>query len=160
MRPTWEDYFLGLLPAIAARSTCDRGRCAAVFVRDNAILTTGYAGAPKGFPHCDDSGHIFEFVGKERYTLHTSLDKVEKHCIRGAHAEMNCIYRASEVGVSLRGSVLYCTMFPCFRCAMALVQVGCKKVVAQNEYQGSKPSREILAMGNITYKIINSALLY
>lgn len=152
-RPSWDQYFLNMLPAVGARSTCDRGRCGAIIVRDNTILSTGYAGAPKGFPHCDDVGHKFQ------WTL-TPADDVRQNCIRTIHAEMNSIYHAAEIGASLRGATIYSTMFPCFRCAMAIVQVGIARVVAENDYQGSEESQEIFMYANIIYTTKNGERLY
>lgn len=53
-RPSWDEYFLEISRAVSKRSTCDRGRASCVFVKDRQILATGYAGSPKGFPHCDE----------------------------------------------------------------------------------------------------------
>ena len=40
-RPSWDDYFLEVMHALAKRATCDRGRTACVLVRDNQILCSG-----------------------------------------------------------------------------------------------------------------------
>ena len=34
IRPTWDEYFMGLADAAAKRATCDRGRAGCVIVRD------------------------------------------------------------------------------------------------------------------------------
>ena len=165
-RPSWDEYFINMLPAIGARSTCDRGRCGAIIVRDNTILSTGYAGAPKGFPHCDDVGHKYESVMKDEsyYNYGEQIQHYksvqEMHCIRTIHAEQNAIYHAAEIGALLKGATIYSTMFPCFRCAMAIVQVGIARVVAENDYQGSEESREIFSYANIMYTTINGETLY
>ncbi|HPO30111.1 MAG TPA: hypothetical protein PKX28_02645, partial [Candidatus Hydrogenedentes bacterium] len=57
-RPTWDEYFMEVANAIAKRATCNRGRSGCVIARDRTILVTGYVGSPKGFPHCDDVGHL------------------------------------------------------------------------------------------------------
>lgn len=53
-RPSWDQYFLNQLDNIGARVSCNRGKCACIFVKDNRTLATGYAGAPPGLPHCLD----------------------------------------------------------------------------------------------------------
>ncbi len=63
-RPNWDRYFLDLCEAVAARATCDRGKCGAVIVKDKRIMTTGYVGAPAGLPHCDEAGHDMRKVIK------------------------------------------------------------------------------------------------
>ena len=35
-RPNWDRYFLDMCEAVAARATCDRGKCGAVIVKANA----------------------------------------------------------------------------------------------------------------------------
>lgn len=150
-RVSWDQYFTDMLPVVGARSTCDRGRCGAIITRDNTILSTGYAGAPKGFPHCDDVGHLFEYVFN---------NMKEKHCIRTIHAEQNAIYHAAEIGASLKGATLYSTMFPCFRCAMAIVQVGIIRVVALHEYQGDLISKNIFFVAGITHSCLNNTQPY
>ncbi|HEX6989232.1 MAG TPA: dCMP deaminase, partial [Bacillota bacterium] len=47
-RPSWDEYFMGLAEAVAARSTCARRAVGAVIVRDRRILATGYNGSPPG----------------------------------------------------------------------------------------------------------------
>ena len=59
-KPNWDDYFFTIMQAASVRSTCNRGRCACLLVKDNIILATGYAGALPDFPHCDDVGHRIE----------------------------------------------------------------------------------------------------
>ena len=53
-RPSWDEYFLDVMHALAKRATCDRGRTACVIVKDNQIVVSGYVGSPPGLPHCDD----------------------------------------------------------------------------------------------------------
>ena len=47
-RPSWDEYFLNIAEIAATRTTCDRGHVGAVIVKDKAILSTGYNGAPRG----------------------------------------------------------------------------------------------------------------
>lgn len=52
MRPSWDEYFLGIARAVAARADCTRARHGAVIVKDHRIISTGYNGAPRGAPGC------------------------------------------------------------------------------------------------------------
>lgn len=128
MRPSWDDFFLGQLPALAGRATCDRGRCATIVVRDNEQLAAGYVGSPSGFPHCDEVGHQWDPSGK--------------HCIRTIHAEQNAIIRAARNGISLRDSTVYTTMVPCYVCAKLLIGIGVYRVVAAHPYHAMQPSED------------------
>tara|TARA_B100000927_G_scaffold161479_1_gene130149 strand:+ start:13570 stop:13992 length:423 start_codon:yes stop_codon:yes gene_type:complete len=40
------------------------------------------------------------------------------------HSERNAIYSAAKRGISLDGSKMYCTYFPCCDCARAIIQSG------------------------------------
>ena len=47
------------------------------------------------------------------------------------HAEINCLYNASRMGVrNFRGMTMYSTLMPCHMCAGAIVQFGITRVVA------------------------------
>jgi len=61
-RPGLDEYFMGFARQAAARATCDRGRSGAVIVVDGQVVSTGYVGAAKGLPHCDDVGHLIREV--------------------------------------------------------------------------------------------------
>lgn len=145
-RPTWDEHFIGVVDALASRATCDRGRSAALFVRDNDIIASGYVGSPPGLPHCDDVGHLWSDDGK--------------HCLRTIHAEQNAVLRAARVGVSLRDSVVYCTMEPCLNCAMSLVALGVYRIVAKNTYHAAGHSREMLAESGIILVTLSKDELY
>jgi dCMP deaminase len=117
MRPTWDEYFLSIAQAVAARSTCDRLHVGAVVVKDNRIIGTGYNGAPPGEPHCDDDGHLM----------------VDNHCKRTIHAEVNAINHARQAH-SLYGATIYVTHRPCILCQMEIGFSGIGRIVYMEEY--------------------------
>lgn len=119
--------------AVAKRSSCDRGRVGCVFIRDKQILVTGYAGAPRGMPDCDEIGHQLKTVTHE--DGHQS-----QHCMRTAHAEQNAIVQAARVGVSIAGATCYCKMTPCAACAKMMVNAGIVRVVCEKQYHASADS--------------------
>lgn len=151
-RDTWSEYFFGIVDAVAKRATCDRGKCAAITVRDKRILTTGYVGAPPGLPHCDDAGHQFHTV------THDDGDE-RKHCIRTVHAEANAIAQAAHFGISLREARLYTRMFPCFDCAKLIVAAGITQVYAEYDYQVSGNSKNLFNSANLHWMVINSTVV-
>jgi len=126
MRQGFDEYMLEVATVVATRTTCTRHQVGAVLVRDKHILATGYNGAPKGLPHCNEIGCIRDesAVGSA-----TRLD----FC-RGTHAEMNAITHAAAWGVPIAGSTLYCTHRPCSICARLLINAGIKRVVYQQVY--------------------------
>ena len=139
IRPTWDEYFIEVMHAVAKRATCDRGRSGCVIQKDNHILATGYVGAPAGLPSCDEVGHfIQEVVGSD--------DTIEEHCIRTVHAEQNAICSAAKTGVSINGGTLYCTMTPCRTCAMMIINSGIKNVIIEKHYHNEVQEQNSIEM--------------
>lgn len=152
IRPTWDEYFLGLLEFLAKRGTCDRGRSGAVIVSEgNTILATGYVGSPPGQPHCDDVGHMMTTVIDE------NGDK-SQHCIRTLHAEENAILQCAKDGIKIEGATIYCKMVPCYNCAMRIVRVGVKMVVAQKRYHADKSSLELFKSAGVKVSIVDNTI--
>jgi len=174
MRPSWQEYFLNILDATALRASCDRGKSAAVIVRDNRILATGYVGAPSGLPSCDEVGH--EFVRRSEIPVKTKDENCwfydEKdwyainptnyslHCIRTVHSEINAIVNCARNGVSTLGATLYCSMTPCAACGMAIIQAGIIEVIVKNPYQKGAKSIQMFNKVGIKYTCMNDNLLY
>lgn len=132
-RPTWDDYFIEMAKLAATRATCPRRRVGTVLVRDNRLIATGYNGAVRGAPHCDDAGCLM----------------VDGHCVRTVHSELNALLQCALNGVSSAGSTLYCTDFPCVNCAKAIVQGGVGRLVFLADYP-DRNSATILEAGGVT----------
>lgn len=142
VRPSWDEYFMEVANAVAKRATCDRGRSGCVIARDKQILVTGYVGSPKGFPHCDEEGHLMKKLIHE--DGHTS-----SHCVRTIHAEQNAICQAAKLGVGIQGGTLYCKMTPCRVCAMMIINSGIERVVSEKKYHNGQESEEMLNQAGI-----------
>lgn len=128
-RPDTDEYFLKIASVVAERATCHRHHVGAVAVRDKHILTTGYNGAPSGLKDCLELGCLRDELG---------IPSGERHEIcRGIHAEQNVIIQAALHGVSLEGSVIYCTHTPCNLCAKMLVNAKIKRLVSYGAYNDS-----------------------
>ncbi|MDY6407903.1 MAG: cytidine/deoxycytidylate deaminase family protein [Pseudomonadota bacterium] len=148
VRPSWDEYFLEVMHALAKRATCDRGRTACVIVKDNQILCSGYVGSPAGLPHCDEVGHLMKMVTDE--DGHQSM-----HCMRTIHAEQNAICQAAKRGISIDGSTLYCKLAPCRTCAMLLISCGIKRIVAEYPYHAGSDAEEMLRTAGVQLDFIN-----
>lgn len=112
-----DDFFMGIAKVIAKRGTCDRMQVGSVLVFNDQIISTGFNGAPRGLPDCDEVGHLI----------------IGNHCKRSLHSENNTI---SEIGYgkirrfASKGLVtIYVTAFPCRDCMHQVVQAGIKRVV-------------------------------
>lgn len=106
----------------ALRSTCLRKKVGAVILGSNhRVVSTGYAGAPRGEPHCIDVGCL--------------IDPVSGGCTRTRHAEWNAIVDARDRGLDLQGATIYCTLSPCQECARMIRDSGITTVVYYNDYR-------------------------
>lgn len=130
-RPSWDEYFLGVAKMVASRSTCDRLNVGAIIVKNKTIVSTGYNGAPRGMPHCDDVGHEIS----------------DGHCVRTVHAEANAIAQAARNGGAVEGADIYLTHSPCYDCFKLMVNSGITKVM-YDEFYGSRygASRAVFAL--------------
>jgi dCMP deaminase len=147
IRLSWDEYFLQFLPAIANRATCDRGKAACIIVKDNYILSTGYAGSVSGQPHCDEVGHLM--------IKQLNQDgSVTSHCCKTAHSEQNAIAQAAKRGISVDGATIYITMEPCFSCAKLLIQSGIKRIVCLKQYHNAQLTRELCESAGIELIVI------
>ena len=124
-RKSWHQHWMEEADHASEMSTCAAGRqVGAVFIRDNRILTTGFIGVPAGYPHP-------EVCVRKEHNIHSGKGLEMCGC---AHAEANGIANAARVGVSLKGSILYCTTEPCTICMGALANVGVAEVVYRDPY--------------------------
>ncbi len=152
VRPSWDEYFLSLLEPLGKRGTCDRGRSGAVIVSPgNTIIATGYVGSPPGQPHCDEVGHLMRTVIDEN-------GKESKHCVRTLHAEENAILQCAKDGIKLEGSTIYCKMVPCYNCAMRIVRVGIKRVVALKRYHADDLSLKLFRDARVNLVVIDNTI--
>ncbi|MBE5813726.1 MAG: deoxycytidylate deaminase [Clostridiales bacterium] len=110
-------------------SSCHRqGRSiGAVIVKDKRVMTTGYNGAPAGFPTCKERGVCL------RDELNIESGTRAEVCY-AIHAEQNAIVQAAKLGISLDGATLYCTHQPCSICAKMIINVGIKRVIYEQGY--------------------------
>jgi len=148
VRPDWQDYFLKVMDTVAERANCDRGRAAAIIVKDKRIVATGYVGAPAGLKSCDEIGHLIKVAFDER-------GGQKKHCVRTTHAEMNAIAQAARHGTSIDGATIYIKMTPCLDCTKLLVNAGIKKVVCRKRYHADHDSVRILGEAGVELHVLS-----
>ncbi len=147
-RPSWDEYFLGIMESIARRGTCDRGRSGCVIAKDKQLISAGYVGSAMGDDHCDDVGHLYQ----KRLNADGSISN---HCVRTVHAEQNAICQAAKRGVSVDGATLYCKMTPCPVCAKMIINCGIKRVVCLMKYHDGKEAQRVFAKSGVALIHIN-----
>ena len=140
-RLTWDEYFMRIAKLVAERSTCLRNNVGAIIVKDRHILATGYNGAPRGVPHCDESGCLREKL---------NVPSGERHELcRGIHAEQNAIIQAAAFGVSIAESTIYSTHHPCIVCSKMIINARINRIVIEGDYPDSL-AREMLLEAQVT----------
>lgn len=124
----WDDYFLDIARAVAARADCTRRQVGAVIVDDHhRIVSTGYNGAPAGRPGCLTAGACPRgLMSLESVSPGSSYDTGAGSCI-AVHAEANALLYAD--GMRSRGATLYCTDEPCDGCQRLIDGAGITRVV-------------------------------
>jgi len=130
-RPDKDHYYLNIAREVACRSTCLRRWFGAVIVKNDQIISTGYAGAARGSINCTDLGicprQKAGIPHGERYEL-----------CRSVHAEMNAIIHAARsemidstlylVGLDAEDQTIVEGAKPCKICARLIINAGIKKV--------------------------------
>ena len=118
---------------MATRSSCERLHVGCVIVsggaHQNRIVAAGYNGFLPGSPHVSRLRD-----GHEQATV---------------HAEQNAVSDAARRGVSLEGSTIYITHFPCINCAKILAAAGIRCIKYHRDYRNDDLVREILAESSV-----------
>ena len=141
VRPTWDEYFMGIAKVAALRSNCIKRKVAAVIVKDKRIISTGYNGTPRGIKNCNEGGcPRCNSFGASGANLNECL------C---SHAEENSIVQAAYHGVELKGATLYTTFSPCLICTKMILNSGIREVVYNAQYP----------MGDISFKLLADAYI-
>lgn len=140
-RPSKDDYYLDIALMIAQRGTCLRRRFGAVIVKNDEIISTGYAGAPRGAKNCIDIGQCPRqragIPRGERYEL-----------CRSVHAEANAIISARRqdmigttlylCGQDLEQNEQIAEAKPCKMCSRMIINAGIKKIIIRTPDRGKK----------------------
>ena len=130
-----ENYYLDIAQAVLGRGTCLRRNFGAIIVKNDQILSTGYAGAPRGRQNCSDLGVCL------RETLGVPRGERYELC-RSVHAEANAIIHASRsemtgatlylVGVDAQTEELVPDASPCSMCKRMIINAGISRVIIRN----------------------------
>lgn len=157
----WDTYFHTICVAVASKSPCLSRQIGAILVRDKSIVSTGYNGPARGYPHCGRviGTHNLQ-VDYEPFEEDICPRKVKGyksgeglHLCPAAHAEGNCIANAARNGVSTIDTILYMNcILPCKDCAVLLVNAGVKEVVVDDAIPYHEMSVGILQKGNINVR--------
>ena len=128
------NYYLDIAQTVLSRGTCLRRNHGAVIVNNDEIISTGYAGAPRGRKNCTDLGYCvrekLQIPRGERYEL-----------CRSVHAEANAIIAAPRtkmigatlylVGMDAQTGKLVEDTNCCSMCKRMVINAGIRKVIVR-----------------------------
>ena len=134
-RPDWDNYFMEIAQVVARRGNCSRRQVAAVIVKENRVISTGYNGTPRGITNCCDGGC-------PRCGSDTPSGSNLSECLC-CHAEENAIVQAAYHGIRLKGAIMYCTLSPCLLCAKMIINAGFTKVIYADVYKFSEQTKAL-----------------
>ena len=92
-RPAWDEYFMNIARVTSLRSNCVKRKVAAVIVRDQRLISTGYNGTPRGVKNCNEGGC-------PRCNSFGESGKGLEDCLC-SHAEENAITQSAYHGVAV-----------------------------------------------------------
>lgn len=129
------NYYLDLAEVVAQRGTCLRRKFGAVIVKNDEVVSTGYAGAPRGRQNCSDMGVCIrsklQIPRGERYEL-----------CRSVHAEANAIISAARnqmlgatlylCGVEVDTGDYVANSNSCSMCKRMIINAGITKVIVRD----------------------------
>ncbi|MDO5310385.1 MAG: deaminase [Clostridia bacterium] len=129
------NYYLDIADTVTERGTCIRRKFGAIIVKNDEIVSTGYAGAPRGRKNCSDLG----FCMRERL----NIPRGERYELcRSVHAEANCIISAARrdtigatmylAGRDAKTGELVSNACCCSMCKRLVINAGIEKVIVRN----------------------------
>lgn len=125
-RPSWDEYFMNIARVASLRSNCMKRKVAAVLVKDNRVISTGYNGTPRGVKNCNEGGC-------PRCNSLAPSGVALGDCLC-SHAEENAIVQAAHHGMSVKDSTLYTTFSPCLICTKMILNSGIREVIYNAAY--------------------------
>ncbi|QAT38976.1 cytidine/deoxycytidylate deaminase family protein [Clostridium sp. JN-9] len=130
-----QNYYLDICETVLERGTCLRRNFAAIIVKQDEIISTGYTGAPRGRLNCCDIGKC------RREELNVPRGTRYELC-RSVHAEQNAIISARRqdmigaamylVGREVKSGEYVQNASPCSLCKRFIINSGIEKVIIRD----------------------------
>jgi dCMP deaminase len=129
------NYYLDICETVLERGTCLRRNFAAIIVKNDEIIATGYTGAPRGRKNCCDLGYC------KREELNVPRGTRYELC-RSVHAEQNAIISARRqdmissilylVGREVKDNTYVENAMPCLLCKKLIINSGIDTIVIRD----------------------------
>lgn len=134
MRSSIHEYYQQMLRAVASRSTCARRQVAAIITdKSGHVLSMGYNGVPKDYPHCTDE----PCPGAKDKSGDTT------RCM-AVHAEQNAIMQCTNSELAHN---MYVSCTPCFVCSKMIANTNIKCLYCAKDYPDHKGLELLLNLG-------------
>lgn len=129
------NYYLDICETVLERGTCLRRNFAAIIVKHDEIIATGYTGAPRGRKNCCDLGYC------KREEMNVPRGTRYELC-RSVHAEQNAIISARRQ--DMIGATMYLVgkevstgnyvenASPCALCKRLVINSGIDQVIIRD----------------------------
>ncbi len=129
-RVSKENYYLDIAQTVSARGTCLRRKFGAIIVKNDSIVSTGYAGAPRGRLNCCDRGVCLRdqlnIPRGERYELCRSVH-AEANAIIAAPRETMLACTDPKTGAPIGGTTC------CQMCKRLVINAGIERVIVRED---------------------------
>lgn len=130
------NYYLDLAETVSQRCTCLRRQYGAVIVKFDEVISTGYAGAPRGQANCNDLGRCIR--------MDMNIPRGERfELCRSVHAEANAIISAARndmlggtlylVGKEMDTGAYVDNAGCCSMCKRMVINAGIAKVIIRDD---------------------------
>ncbi|MFF4510574.1 deoxycytidylate deaminase [Streptomyces mirabilis] len=133
MRPSRDEWALGIAAEVATMADCTRSQVGAVILnRRKRLLGVGYNGLPPGIPGCMTAGNC----PRGRLSREDCAPDSDYANCAADHAERNAIRDVLDKGIhpdELKDATLYVTRKPCPACQTLIEAVGIGRVVVRGE---------------------------
>ena len=131
-----------ILDIIERRSTCIRVKVAAILVKDDRIVSTGWNGVPAGHVHCED---IWKDIPEEEMkTGHHAYSTANE-----LHAEQNCLAYAAKHGIATNGATMYLSISCCMQCSKLIIAAGIAEVYYKQKYDRETAGLDLMKTSGI-----------
>lgn len=121
MRPSFDEYYVGIAEAVSKRGECSRRQVGAIIVRDHTIISTGYNGAPAGRVSCLEGA-----CPRATSDAQPGVDYAQTGC-KVIHAEANAVIRAGRD--RCLNATIYVTEEPCVLCWPLIQAAGLRTII-------------------------------
>lgn len=111
----YDSMYMQIAERVSQESKCPRAKVGCVILAESGLLAPGFNGHASGGPN------------EWEFSVEGNPEVV--------HAELNCLGKMLEQGVSAKGATVYVTLSPCLECAKLLVRSKVKRVVYAQAYR-------------------------